>query len=1028
MSDLTFGIKINLDTKQGQTNLQGFEAAFNRALRTLGKSPDDIKAIRTLIDGARKGTVAVHDLDAATTKLIKDYSVNRKVADARDLLGLRDHAAIVRDINGIRSAYTNLKNSGVLTGRELAQANLAMRDQIRALKAETNGWTDSLHRARGELATAAVAIGAVGYVLGAAGKKSAEFSKGMAEVSTLLDDTKDMGKMTQAVRDLSRAYGSDVNKNAKALYDIISAGATDSSDAITELTAANKLAIGGVTDVSTAADGLTSILNAYGKSAKDAGDISDALFIAVKQGKTTIPELSQSIGQVAPIAATAGVGIDTLLSSIAALTASGTKTPEAITGIRSAIANIIQPSAQAQKLAKELGIEFDAQALKAKGLQGFLNDVARATGGNIAQMSQLFGSVEGLNAALSLTGAGAGKFSQTLDLMANKAGATDAAVAKMMDSDAAKIAKYNAAINDLQISIGQGVTAFTPLLEGLTALLNAFNGLPAPIRTTIATLGVLTLSLGALAVAAGPVGRALGTLKIAAKMLGPSLGLARAGSIATAGGIKALGAESAAALPAMRLLTLLKFSPWVGLALTVAHLYQAKKAADEAYAAMQKAKADKVRDLKTTADINASGEGAAVATKAELEKMNAYERANYAERLAQAQKFYAAKVELATTDKGIDPAQAKDNLEQKHKYDQALADLKTYQSDRSRAETDFNTRLNGIKTAQTKIITDAIADQLRKYQNANKALADLQKQRADIEAKFQQSADNLGKAKTTTPPGIVDVQAAVQKAQGLQQDGDMKGAAAAAEQARQLIDAANAAGTVSDYFLKDFLSRAKDVALAANQGQQTAVQNQIDGYKASIEALKSAADWMKQLTIGYDIAAASKSTDDLQAQLQALMAQNPLIQKVVLQKPDAADKNATDIVNQDTTTNTPGVPGFATGGLISGPGTGTSDSILARLSAGEFVQKNAAVRYYGVDFMHALNNLALPKFANGGLIGNLSIPSLPALPAASSGAATSNGDTLYLTIGGQQFGPVRSEPDVTASFRRAAALFGGARR
>ena len=53
----------------------------------------------------------------------------------------------------------------------------------------------------------------------------------------------------------------------------------------------------------------------------------------------------------------------------------------------------------------------------------------------------------------------------------------------------------------------------------------------------------------------------------------------------------------------------------------------------------------------------------------------------------------------------------------------------------------------------------------------------------------------------------------------------------------------------------------------------------------------------------------------------------------------------------------------ATGGFISGPGTGTSDSILARLSNGEFVQRYAAVQYYGVDFMHALNGLRIPKTA-----------------------------------------------------------------
>lgn len=64
----------------------------------------------------------------------------------------------------------------------------------------------------------------------------------------------------------------------------------------------------------------------------------------------------------------------------------------------------------------------------------------------------------------------------------------------------------------------------------------------------------------------------------------------------------------------------------------------------------------------------------------------------------------------------------------------------------------------------------------------------------------------------------------------------------------------------------------------------------------------------------------------------------------------------------------------ATGGHITGPGTGTSDSILARLSNGEFVQRYAAVQYYGLDFMHALNGLRIPKailrgYAEGGPVG-----------------------------------------------------------
>jgi hypothetical protein len=57
-------------------------------------------------------------------------------------------------------------------------------------------------------------------------------------------------------------------------------------------------------------------------------------------------------------------------------------------------------------------------------------------------------------------------------------------------------------------------------------------------------------------------------------------------------------------------------------------------------------------------------------------------------------------------------------------------------------------------------------------------------------------------------------------------------------------------------------------------------------------------------------------------------------------------------------------PGGASGGYVRGRGTGTSDSILARLSNGEFVLNAASVRRLGVGFLQGLNT-----FAMGGLVG-----------------------------------------------------------
>lgn len=84
--------------------------------------------------------------------------------------------------------------------------------------------------------------------------------------------------------------------------------------------------------------------------------------------------------------------------------------------------------------------------------------------------------------------------------------------------------------------------------------------------------------------------------------------------------------------------------------------------------------------------------------------------------------------------------------------------------------------------------------------------------------------------------------------------------------------------------------------------------------------------------------------------------------------------------------------GHATGGYISGPGTGTSDSIMARLSNGEYVLKAAAVRAFGSDALDQMNSLQIPAFASGGPV--LSMPSMRAIapnsaaPVQSSDSAT----------------------------------------
>ena len=107
-------------------------------------------------------------------------------------------------------------------------------------------------------------------------------------------------------------------------------------------------------------------------------------------------------------------------------------------------------------------------------------------------------------------------------------------------------------------------------------------------------------------------------------------------------------------------------------------------------------------------------------------------------------------------------------------------------------------------------------------------------------------------------------------------------------------------------------------------------------------------------------------------------------------------------------------PGFAAG-AISGPGTGTSDSILARLSHGEFVMKAASVQAYGEGFMNAVNNMQIPppKYAHGGMIPASSLPRF-----AEGGGIEKDGSILNLHIGNESFNGLKAPAAVADQLRK----------
>ena len=247
-----------------------------------------------------------------------------------------------------------------------------------------------------------------------------EFRKNMLEVATISTQvTDDMTGFMNQVMSITQEIPIKAPEAAKALYSIVSAG-HDGADGMKILEVSAKAAVGRLTEPETAADAVTTILNAYKMSAEEAGTVSDQLFTTVRLGKTTFGELGASIAQVAPIAAAYGISIDQVLGAVASLTKQGTPTSQAMTQIRAAI----------QGTAGELG---DA-AFQGRTFQEALQLINEKAGGSASKMKEMLGTDEGLAATLALTGKNAKSAASDLGELQNSLGATEAAFEKMKDA------------------------------------------------------------------------------------------------------------------------------------------------------------------------------------------------------------------------------------------------------------------------------------------------------------------------------------------------------------------------------------------------------------------------------------------------------------------------------------------------------------------------------------------------------------------------------------------------------------------
>ena len=300
-----------------------------------------------------------------------------------------------------------------------------------------------------------------------------EFSDAMLKANTMAGlGGKEYEAMKEQVTALSKEVPVARDALASGLYQVISNG-VPKDNWLAFLEASARSAVGGCADLQKVVTVTSTVIKNYGAAWTDAAAIQDKIQLTAKNGVTSFEQLADALPRVSGNAATLGVSIDELLASFATLTGVSGNTNEVATQLAAVFSALVKPSSEAAKMAEEMGIQFDAAAVKsAGGMQNFLTSLDRsvkayaASSGVLEQevYAKLFGSAEALRALIPLNGELAQKFGQNVAAMKDSAGTMAEAYEDMSKTTDANAQRTKNNFSGIADAVAKLTAGFAPLL------------------------------------------------------------------------------------------------------------------------------------------------------------------------------------------------------------------------------------------------------------------------------------------------------------------------------------------------------------------------------------------------------------------------------------------------------------------------------------------------------------------------------------------------------------------------------------
>lgn len=799
-----------------------------------------------------------------------------------------------------------------------------------------------------ELGTAGLAMGgllAAGFSVAVA--RFAEFDQAMSAVSAATHESADnMADLRDAAIKAGASTVFSATESANAIEELAKAGVSTTDILNGGLSGALDLAAAGGLGVAQAAGIAATTLQQFKLEGSDASHVADVLAAGAGKAQGDVSDLSQALSQSGLVANQFGISVDETVGTLSAFASAGMLGSDAGTSFRTMLLRLANPTGEAASEMEKLGITaYDAQG-KFVGMTGLAGQLQTGLQGltqeqQNAALAIIFGqdAIRGANVLFAEGSKGIADWTAKVD----DQGYAAETARRRLDNLKGDIEQLGGAMDTALIKTGSTANdTLRGTAQALTGLVNLYNDLPGPVQATVLAIGgasAAVLLSGGAAFTAIPKWQSfkatVAEAGLSLKGVGLSAGVAglALGGLFLVVGELAARQQQGAELAQQYADTIAAGADKVGDAARKITVEQLKKGGDWLSFNWQSAydAADKLGvSLDTVTD-------AAMGNQDAMGKLKPY----YDALSGDTAKFYdiasktgmsAAETRLAlealTNGIGSQNEAIKRGVELKGQEQRANEDTQSSAKTAAEGYLDEADKVQQLNS-QLRQLVDKINESNGANQDAISSNAQYQKALAGISAEVQQQKDAFEQANGTLDGFSLSLdQNTVAGSENAAMLADVAGAAQTAAQKQFEVDSATmSAKDASDKYAATLADQKQKFIDSATAAGFSADQVQILADK--VFALPPS----KSMNILANTGPAIGAIDDFIARYGYL---NGTIEyRAVL-----PDLNGAASGNGRMGT-------YATGGRVVGPGSSTSDSVVARLSNGEYVLTADDVRKAG---------------------------------------------------------------------------------